>query len=765
MTVVSRQAPHGRRHGRLAADLLSAAILLALPLMASAQDAAPASEDEARTLDAITVTAQRRVENIQDVPMAITTVDRDKLEALTASGDDIRLLSGRLPSLNIESSFGRAFPRFYIRGLGNTDFDLNASQPVSLVYDGVVQENPILKGFPLFDLDGVEMARGPQGTLFGRNSPAGVLKFESARPQDEFGGYARIGYGSDDSVNLQGAITGPLGASTSARLSVLHQRRDDSVDNTRNGPGDDLEGFEETAARLQVLHAPSDAVEMLFNVHARKLDGTARLFRANIIKPGTNDLVNGFDRDRVSIDGINEQELDQVGANLRVRWDLGRYTLHSITGYENVDAYSRGDIDGGFGAAFLGPGNFGPGFIPFPAESADGLPEHRQYSQEFRIESNELGRFDWQAGLFWFDERIDVDSFSYDTLAPGNPQNGYAVQRQDNTAWAVFASADFDATDKLKLRGGVRYTDDRKDFVAERVVGPFGPPIAPIAASPDDSNVSWDLSAVYAAGDAVNVYGRVATGFRAPSVQGRLMFADASLPADQLVTVADSETVLSYEAGVKTQLWDNRVRLGFALYRYTIDDQQLTAVGGASNVARLVNADKTVGQGAELDLQAWLTDQLYVTFGASYNDTEIQDDDLVVFGCGGGCTVNDPAGAVPGTFRIDGNALPQAPKHVYNLTARYGVPVGNGEFFAYTDWAYRSDVNFFLYESTEFTGDSLLEGGLRLGYNWNDGAYEVAVYGRNITDEEAIVGGIDFNNLTGFLNEPRSVGLEFKASF
>jgi iron complex outermembrane receptor protein len=743
---------------------LSAAILLALPLMASAQGATE-GDDEARTLDAVTVTAQRRIENIQDVPMAITTVDQDKLENLTASGDDIRLLAGRLPSLNIESSFGRAFPRFYIRGLGNTDFDLNASQPVSLIYDGVVQENPILKGFPLFDLDQVEMARGPQGTLFGRNSPAGVIKFDSARPQDEFGGYARTGIGSYQSVNLQGAVTGPISEYTSARFSVLHQRRDDYVDNTRNGPGDDLEGYRESAARLQVLHAPSDAVDVLFNLHARTLDGTARLFRANIIKPRTNDLVDGFDRDRVSIDGVNDQELDHFGTNLRVRWDFGNLSLYSITGYESVEVFSRGDIDGGFGAAFLGPGNFGPGLVPFPAESADGLPEHRQYSQEFRVESNEQGRFDWQAGVFWFDERIDVDSFSYDTLQPGNPQNGYAIQRQDNTAWAVFASADFDATDTLKLRGGVRYTDDQKDFVAQRIVGPFGPPIAAISVDPDDSEVSWDLSAVYAASESVNLYSRVATGFRAPSVQGRLMFADAGLPADQLVTVADSETVLSWEAGVKAQLMDNRLRLGFALYRYDIDDQQLTAVGGTSNIARLVNADQTIGQGAELDVEAWLTDQLYVTVGASYNDTEIQDKDLVVFGCGGGCTVNDPAGVVTGTFRIDGNSLPQAPRHVYNVTARYAVPVGNGEFFVYTDWAYRSEVNFFLYESTEFTGDALLEGGLRLGYNWNGGDYEVALYGRNITDEEAIVGGIDFNNLTGFLNEPRTVGLEFKAAF
>ncbi|TXI48709.1 MAG: TonB-dependent receptor [Lysobacter sp.] len=728
--------------------------------MALAQDSA--EQNDARTLDTITVTAQRRVENIQDVPMAITTVDREKLDAITASGEDIRVLSGRLPALNIESSFGRAFPRFYIRGLGNTDFDLNASQPVSLVYDDVVQENPILKGFPLFDVEQVEMARGPQGTLFGRNSPAGVIKFESARPQDEFGGYVRAGITERNGLNIDGAVTGAINETTSVRVSGLHQRRDDYVDNTFNGEGDDLEGYEESAGRLQMLFKPSDTFELLANIHARKLDGTARLFRAGIIEPGTNELRDDFDRDTVSIDGRNEQNLEQFGGNVRMRWDMGAYSLYSITGYENVEAFSRGDIDGGSVYAFP---TDALGEALFPAESADGLPKHSQWSQELRIESNELGRFDWQAGVFWFQEKITVDSFSYDSFAPGNAQNGYAVQRQDNTAWAVFASADFDVTDKFKLRGGLRYTDDSKEFVAQRLVGPFGPPIAPIKVSPSDTDVSWDLSAVYAATDDLNVYGRVAKGFRAPSVQGRLMFADATLPASELVTVADTETVISYEAGIKGQALDNRFRFGFSLYRYVVNDQQLTAVGGTANIARLVNADRTIGQGAELDLQAWVTDNLYVTFGASYNDTEIQDNNLAVFGCGGGCTVNDPAGTVAGTFRIDGNSLPQAPKHVYNLTARYGIPTSHGEFFAYTDWNYRSEVNFFLYESTEFTGDPLLEGGLRLGYAWNDGAYEIALFGRNITDETAIVGGIDFNNLTGFLNEPRTLGVEFKAQF
>ena len=130
----------------------------------------------------IVVTAQRRSENLQDIPLSVATIDDETLAAINSGGADIRGLSGRVPSLNIESSFGRTFPRFYIRGLGNTDFDLNASQPVSLVYDDVVLENPILKGFPAFDVDRIEVLRGPQGTLFGRNTPAGIVKFDTVKP-------------------------------------------------------------------------------------------------------------------------------------------------------------------------------------------------------------------------------------------------------------------------------------------------------------------------------------------------------------------------------------------------------------------------------------------------------------------------------------------------------------------------------------------------------------------------------------------------------
>jgi len=740
-------------------NLLAAALVL--PLAALAQNASRQSEPQ--TLDTLNVTAQRKVENIREVPVSITTLAGEPLDVLGSSGADIRFLSGRVPSLNIESSYGRAFPRFYIRGLGNTDFDLNASQPVSLVYDDVVQESPLLKGFPIFDLEQIEVLRGPQGTLFGRNTPAGVVKFESAKPTRENGGYAQVNFGSDDLFNFEGALGGALSQRWSARISALYQHRGDSVRNTyAPGPSRNLEGYDESAARVQFLYE-GDSFEGLFNLHRRKLDGTARVFRANIIEPGTNNLIPGFKRKQASLDGDNFSELTTWGGNARLRWDLGQYSLHSITGYETAESLNHGDVDGGYGAVFLPTGG-GPGVIPFPSETADGLPGHKQISQELRLESDLGGRFDWQTGLFWYKEDITIDNFNYDSFAPGNPQTGHVVQAQVNKAWAVFASGEYAATERLKLRAGVRYTQDEKDFSAQVLQGvpgatPAGPPVT---VSTDVDDISWDASAVFDLNKDINLYGRIAKGFRAPSIQGRLAFGG--------VTTADSEEVISYELGIKADLFDRRARIGFNIFRYSVDGQQLIAVGGAANQANLLNADKTIGQGFELDMQAYLTDSLLVTLGSSYNDTEIRDADLSVAGCAQ-CTVTNPAvvdanGNPTGFFRIGGNSLPQAPEWVHNFTARWSIPVRDGgELFVFTDWAYRSKVNFFLYESIEFTGKALLEGGLRLGYQWNYGDYELALFGRNITDTTRVVGAIDFNNLTGFLNEPRTLGVEFTARF
>jgi iron complex outermembrane receptor protein len=746
------------------------ALATLLPAMALAQDKAA---QQAATLDAVSVTAARKAENIQDVPVSISTVSGEKLDALTSGGTDIRFLSGRVPSLNIESSFGRAFPRFYIRGYGNTDFRMNTSQPVSLVYDDIVQENPILKGFPLFDIQQVEVLRGPQGSLFGRNTPAGVVKFDSVRPSQETEGYAKVAYGSDNLVNVEGAFGGALSERWSARASVMYQRRDDWVENTGTGPNDGLEGYDESAARVQFLYE-GKAFEALLGAHARKMNGTARVFRGNIFEPGTNNFVAGFDPDKVAIDGQNHSELETQGANARLRWDLGDYALHSITGYETLETFNVGDIDGTAGPYFTAA-------VPFASETADGIPNHAQFTQELRIESQYSGPLNWQAGLFYFSEDYDVDSVSYDSTN-GSARDGFQRINQTNDAWAVFGGVTFQATDKLELRAGIRYTVDEKDLIvkdywntgfspcvlsakcdlagllaAQQLAYANGDAVDPfLSATTRDKKFNWDASATYAINDDVNVYGRVATGFRGSSIQSAGAFNDK--------TVAAPETVLSFEAGIKADLWDKRARINASVFHYRVKDQQLTAVGGGTGNANiLLNADKSTGRGFEVDMQAWLTDSLLVTFGSGYNDTEIKDPTLAVAPCMA-CTVTNPV--VGGKALINGNSLPQAPEWTHNLTARWSKALGEGgELYVFTDWAYRSKVNFFLYESKEFTGKSLTEGGLRIGYSWNNGDHDVALYGRNILNTIRATGAIDFNNLTGFINEPRVVGVEYKTRF
>ncbi|MEL6413344.1 MAG: TonB-dependent receptor, partial [Pseudomonadota bacterium] len=355
----------------ISAASISVSGFAGLPAIAQAS-----SETDARRLEPVVTTAQRVEQDAQDVPISITTVTGEKLDNIKAGGADIRFLSARAPSVIAESSFGRAFPRFYIRGIGNTDFDLNSSQPVSLVYDDVPYESPILKGFPVFDVEGIEVLRGPQGTLFGRNTPGGIIKFDSVKPGEDLNGYAKASVGSYATTEVEGAIGFRVNENLALRFSGLVQQRDDFVDNRFTGEENAFEGFEETAARVQALWSPVESTDILLNVHGRNNDSDARLFRANIIDQGSRGLSDDFDLDTVFFDGQNELKQESFGVTLRVDHEIDdSVDVTYVYGYETAEVFSRGDIDGGFGAAFLGAGNFGPGFIPFPSESAGGVDD------------------------------------------------------------------------------------------------------------------------------------------------------------------------------------------------------------------------------------------------------------------------------------------------------------------------------------------------------------------------------------------------------
>ena len=735
---------------------LAFSVILSIPFTVAADE----EVEEIMMLEEVVVTAQKREQPSFDVPLSISTLQGEKSDALRSSGMDVRFLSNRTPSLQMESSFGRVFPRFYIRGLGNTDFDLNASQPVSVLYDGIVLENALLKGFPAFDLDRIEVLRGPQGTLFGRNTPAGIVKFESARPTQALEGYGRLSYGQFNSSNFEGALSGPLIPSVlSARLSLLDQRRSDWIDNTHTNEDDAVGGYRDIAGRLQFLWTPNPELEAWVKLHARDIDGTARLFRANTLSKGQGDLVSDFDRNRILHDGRNEQTLSTQGLAAEIRYDIGDFQLVSLTGMERLTTFSRGDIDGGFGAAFLPQS--GPGEIPFPSETASGIPKLRQFSQEVRLMSTERYRFAYQFGLYYFREFVEMEDFNYNTLA-GGEQDGKVRQEQLAIARAAFAAMTLRLVEDLELGAGLRLSHDTKDYTAWRDEAPAvteAGPLGPIHENPQATVWSGDLSLRYRVTPSVQTYLRAARGFRAPSIQGRLLFGDE-------VTVADTETILSVEGGTKLRLWGRRLQLNMAVFQYFMQDQQLTAVGGEANFNRLLNAESTIGRGAEAELILTPITALEVTAGLSYNQTRIDHPDLATQGCGAPCTMLDPPGSAEGTFSIDGNSLPQAPGWIADVTLRYALDLPAGvRLIASTDWAYRSNVRFFLYESVEYADDRLLQGGIRLACLLPYGNIEIAAIGRNILNDTSPTGGIDFNNLTSYVNEPRFWGLEVVRRF
>ena len=748
--------------------------------------ATPVTAQIEGVLEEIVVTAQKREEALQDVPISVATMQGESLNALFSGSEDILALSGRVPGLYAESSNGRVAPRFYLRGLGNIDFDVAASQPVSLIMDEVVMENVVLKSFPLFDVRNIEVIRGPQGTLFGRNTTAGIVKINTRRPGEELSGYVKGSYGTYGTMNIEGAVGDSLIDGTlSARASVLYRSRDNWITNGHTGE-ESLGDYEDTAARVQFLWTPTDKLTALFSYQNRSLDGTSSIFRANIFTTGSAELNQNYDRDVVYYDGgdNNPQSYDSHGTTLNLQWDFGDLSLNSITSYQQADGSSRGDIDGGVvnifstptppaGITFADliifcppdclPARTWPGPILVPSVTEDGA-DIDQFTQEFRLASSGDDRFNWQVGALFFSSDLIVTTDSFASFGFVDVQD--TIIQQENKTWAVFGQGSFDVTDRLTLTGGARYTDDEKDFQVLQ----FGQlwldlGIPTFLADPihvSDGQSSWEVSANYAMTDESSLYARVANGFRAQTIQGRdVAFLETP-------TVAKPETINSIEAGYKADLFGGRARINFAVFHYEVDDMQLSIIGGASNSNQVVNSKKGVATGLELEADFLVTDNFLVSFGTSYNDTELQDPNLASAPCGSGlCTPLDPVNpANPAQVLIDGNPFPRAPKTTHNLNLRLNMPIGNNaEAYIATDWVWYGDINMPLYEAVEFKTDGHFEGGLRIGYKILDNGLEIAAFGRNITDEDNVLGFIDFSNNTGFVNEPRTWGLEVTWEF
>lgn len=767
----------------LLAGLFAGVAISALPAAAQTAGTAPAATDAAPDaadtgLGEVVVTAERRTENLRRVPVSVAVVNGDDLRTFQAGGEDALALAGRVPGLYAETTTGRIFPRFYIRGLGNIDFYLGASQPVSIIQDDVVLEHVVLKSNPVYDVANVEVLRGPQGSLFGRNTTAGIIKFDTIRPGQTWSSRFNASYGSYNTVTFDGGVGGPIVQDKIAvRLSGLYQHRDDWIDNSYTGvsrdgtrPGRDaMGGFDERDARLQVLLTPTETLSVNLSGHVRSYEGTSTVFHRGALIKGQNN-VNLEPRDRVALDegANNPQAYKTYGGSVNAAWDFGAATLTSITAYETTSGYSRGDTDGGAATNFGGSGY---------GESMGRIRDLDQWTQEVRLASNGDGPFKWQFGGFYFDSRDDTEFYQRGYfLLPGDPQrnvNNWVRLHNVNTSWAVFGQASYRLAERLTLTAGARYTEDDKETRLVRAgrnaagtVDTF-PATAPRTVKLTGKEPSWDLSALYEIDPTASIYARVARGFRGPTIQGR------SAVFNTPFSTANSETIMSYEAGVKTQP-TAKLRLSATAFTYRVNDIQLNG-NDANGNGTLFNADHANAYGVEAEMDWRPIRNITFSLGGSAIHTEIKDKSVFAQVCQFGrdltCTVLNQT--VPATIfgqpatlaRIDGNPLPNAPRWQVDAAVRYDIPLSDrGNFFVAGDVNMQGYTNFVLYKTREFFADDNLELGLKAGFTTADGRYEIAAFARNITNEKNLKGVIENYNAAVF-NEPRIVGVSLSGKF
>ncbi len=724
-------------------------------LPALAQEPSPRAEaDSAPTLKSVTVTAQRREESVQDIANAVSAVSGAHLGQTGTDyvGKAIRFV----PNAQASNPDGDTRPRWYIRGVGTGDQGAATVFPVGVYVDDVYLNAPLAGGDPLFDLDRIEILRGPQGTLYGKNTTGGAVNILNKKPSFENDGYATLGYGSRNEKIVNGALGGTLVEDrVAARLSLYSKERDGFIKNVYDGQ--DYDRVDNKAVRLQFLAKLNPDLTALWSLHDSQTRGTA----AGLLPVGRFPWLGGYNRsnpDHRYIDSNvdNKSKVEHPGTSLTLNYDLGDYRLTSISAYDETKQRSISDDD------------------LSPVESGRNYTNNRwrQYSQELRIASPTSETLRWILGTHVF--REDLQSAQATSALPeaGAPEASYTGTAFDhsNTSYAVFGNLAYDFTEQLTVTGGLRWTREKKDIDLDLVqltgsnfngnwwsAGALQDPVA-VTAPGITSNgnerrnktwsaVTYDLTPEYRINDNLRVYARYAKGFRSGAFNTGL-----SSSLEQLSTVKP-ETLDSYELGLKSEWLNGRVHANGNLFYYDYDDMQVSATtttASGSLVSLLTNGAQGKARGAELELEAQATDNLHLQLSASVFSSEFTGD------------------------LWKGNSFIRAPRHTYALGADYRIPLDiPGSLVLGGDLRYQSKEYFIsAYQASQWTW--LNQGGYtlsnaHLSYTTADEKYNVTGFVNNLTDKRYQTHGLSLNRGSSpywaSFGDPRTAGVTVTAKF
>lgn len=709
----------------------------------------PATTASASTLEKVTVTAQKREETVQEVPAPISVLSGDKIRQ--ASLNSANEITRYIPNTSAGTTDGHGRPRWWIRGLGTGDQGANTVSPVGIYMDDVYISNISATGFPLFDLDRVEVLRGPQGTLWGKNTTGGAINFISKKPSFKEDGYYKVDLGNYANRAVEGAYGDSLiDDKLAARVAIRHQGNDGYNENKADG--NDQGALEDDAIRLQFLAVLSDELEANLNVHSRRYHdtGSASAVNYGTGRNGNNQFGYHVDPKQgdVYYNAKNSANIEQDGANLNLIWQLGELELTSITAFESFNREGVSDSDN----------------TPLELQRGYAYADSRQYSQEFRLASPRTDRLNWVAGLHYFKEDLDAKSASgaLDNTYVRRYYNRVAYD-QTTESYATFGSVTYNFTDDFSLTGGLRWTQERKSIDLNRVAnvgqasfgggdwwkpGNVTSPLA-VTAQQDESNTwsdwTYDVTPEYKLSDNARVYFRYSKGFRSGGY-------NAGVTTQATVATVDPEYLTAYELGLKSEWFDGRLNANASLFYYDYTDIQLNIVTAVDNqtVSRLANGAQGEAYGAEFELEAIPLDNLHVNFGLGLLHTEFTD-------------------YTSGNNDYSGNNFVRAPNVSAVLGADYRIPLNvGGAIVVGTDWDTRSRQYFFTNDQTQ----NMRSGGYTLGnarvtYELPGAKTEITGYVHNLTDKEyrshTLPGG--YQSAGVMFGDPRTVGVSLTSRF
>ena len=761
---------------------------------------APIASAEQAVLEEIVVSAQKRDQSLQDVPIAVSALSTAALQ--DAGVDNISDLSVQVPVLEVQSSVSPVMTNFRIRRVGNLGNIPTFEPAVGVFVDGAFRSRSIFAAGDLFDLERIEILRGPQSTLYGKNTTAGVIGIYTAKPQDTLGWQAEMGAGNIEgadnaaSMRFKGGVTGPLSDKVGASLALAYTTHEETFGEALANSGSDANDIDRLSVRGQLAWDVSDALSMRLIAGAVQEDDkqlTSDItydpngVLATVVLPiwqsaGVSDTCSDNDpHNRITC--VNQPlttDLDAQEVTLLAEYKLANgLTLDSTTSWDQ------------FG--FKGTMNDVAQMMA-PLMRFHDNQESESWQQELRLSSAGGETVDWMTGVFYYnnvykrgDDKNPV--FLYDTLsdhpvvsavvgqARGLPfplpiaaqgQVGYLDSSLDTDYLGVYTQATWNVSDRFAVTGGVRWQQEDKQADIEQWVNDPTPSVLSLLLSPaaisatglerETDDVTWSLTPQWSIGEQVMVYATAAHGFKSGGFNtgfGVLPIANREF--------AD-EDIMHYETGIKFDPMNGRMRLAASAFFTEYDQYQDAAFVGAQFTVG--NAEKAELKGVELDGTVLLSDTLLADFAVSYADLTYAEN--TTGQCYPGRTPDSPSSA--GACDLSGEHPVNAPEWKTHAGFQYERPVRWGSIFGRADWSWTDEYNTSFSSDPRLTQEAYSWINLRAGTRWADN-YELVFWVENASNETVVnldavltLFAID-GSYQSLLQAPRSYGVDFRFNF